>query len=150
MPISSVWPSGGALATKSVPILPPAPVRFSTITGWPSASASLGARMRAVKSAMPPGGRVAIIRSGLVGQACAGAAVGKSADAAMAASTINDFITRHSPGFADFLETDSRYADDICCRPLALRMAIKGRLHAGRALDRRRVRVLSRLHAGRD
>ena len=44
--ISSVSPVGSALATASVPILPPAPPRFSTTTGRPriSCSASISAR----------------------------------------------------------------------------------------------------------
>src|SRR6266568_4534243 len=63
----SVWPSGGALATKSVPMLPPEPVRFSTMTGWPSASPSRGASARAVKSVIPPGGKVTTSRIGLLG-----------------------------------------------------------------------------------
>ena len=54
-PISSVWPSGAALATVSSPIMPPAPGRLSTTTVSPSASCSLGAISRAVVSAPPPG-----------------------------------------------------------------------------------------------
>jgi len=48
---------GALFATKSVPMLPPEPVRFSTITGWPSASPRRGASARAVKSVIPPGER---------------------------------------------------------------------------------------------
>src|SRR5262245_52747972 len=36
-----------------VPVLP---TRFSTTTGWPSASESFGARIRATMSGPPPGG----------------------------------------------------------------------------------------------
>ena len=39
---SSVWPSGAALATASVPIIVLAPERFSTMTGWPSAFSKCG------------------------------------------------------------------------------------------------------------
>src|SRR5215471_10875713 len=47
-------PSGGVLATYAVPTRPPAPVRFSTITDWPSAVESSGAIMRAIWSGGPP------------------------------------------------------------------------------------------------
>src|SRR5260370_14592265 len=36
-----VYPSGGDFATASAATLPPAPGRFSTITGWPRDSLSL-------------------------------------------------------------------------------------------------------------
>ena len=36
MPINNVSPSAGDFATASAPMLPPAPVRFSTTKGWPS------------------------------------------------------------------------------------------------------------------
>ena len=44
--ISSVWPSAGALTTKSAAKLLPAPARFSTTIDWPSAlpSGSLSVR----------------------------------------------------------------------------------------------------------
>src|SRR6267378_1694223 len=64
---SSVCPSGALFATKSVPILPPEPVRFSTMTGCPSASPRRGASARAVKSVIPPGGKVTTSRIGFEG-----------------------------------------------------------------------------------
>ena len=51
----SVWPSGGAFATKSVPMLPLAPALFSTTTGWPHLSESFGAMTRARMSIPLPG-----------------------------------------------------------------------------------------------
>jgi hypothetical protein len=51
---SSVWPSGVPLATNDVPIMPPAPGRFSTITFWPRRSESRGAIMRPTTSVLPP------------------------------------------------------------------------------------------------
>src|SRR5580765_3095544 len=67
--ITSVYPSGGDLAARSEPIVPPAPGLFSTTTWVPSAALSLGARMREIVSAVPPGGKVAISRMApLVGQ----------------------------------------------------------------------------------
>jgi len=60
--ITSVYPSAGALAARSEPIVPPAPGLFSTTTCVPSAAESFGARMREMVSAVPPGGKVAIRR----------------------------------------------------------------------------------------
>ena len=35
--MTNVCPSGSALAAASMPIMPPAPVLFSTMQGWPKA-----------------------------------------------------------------------------------------------------------------
>ena len=51
----TVCPSGAALATISVPMMPFAPARLSTTKGLPSASVSGGARSRATTSVAPPG-----------------------------------------------------------------------------------------------
>jgi hypothetical protein len=51
---SSVWPSGAALATDSVPTVPPAPVRFSTTTFCLSRSCSFSATSRPIASTPPP------------------------------------------------------------------------------------------------
>src|SRR6267143_101208 len=56
MPRSSVCPSDGDFATSSPARLPLPPTRFSTTTGCPSASVSLGAIRRATMSGPPPGG----------------------------------------------------------------------------------------------
>ena len=48
--------SGGDVAARPIPMLPPAPPRLSTITCWPSAVESLSATMRAIESTPPPGG----------------------------------------------------------------------------------------------
>ncbi len=55
VPMSSVYPSGGLLATRSEPMLPPAPGRLSTTTDWPSDSVSLCAAARASMSVVPAG-----------------------------------------------------------------------------------------------
>ena len=52
--ISSVWPSGAARATTSVPMALPAPGRFSTTTGWRQVSNSAAASERARMSDGPP------------------------------------------------------------------------------------------------
>ena len=49
-----VWPSGSARATVSAATTPPAPGRFSIVTGWPSDWLSSAATMRAVRSPAPP------------------------------------------------------------------------------------------------
>ena len=49
------WPSGSDCATYLAPTRPPAPSRFSTITGWPYLACSLSARMRAMVSEALPG-----------------------------------------------------------------------------------------------
>ena len=53
-PISKVWPSAGARATKSVPMSEPAPVRFSTTTPCLSKSVRRTAKLRARMSVPPP------------------------------------------------------------------------------------------------
>ena len=63
---SRVWPSFSALATRSAPILPPAPVLFSTTTGWRMASCSFGPMRRARMSEVPPGANGTMILTGLV------------------------------------------------------------------------------------
>ncbi len=64
---SSVWPSGAALATAAVPVVPPAPGRFSTTIDWPSASASGSRNSRAMKSVEAPGGKGATMVIGRLG-----------------------------------------------------------------------------------
>ena len=60
-------PSGACFATYSEPMVPPAPPRFSTTTGCPSASESFCATGRPTTSRAPPGGNEMIIRTGRVG-----------------------------------------------------------------------------------
>ena len=70
-PISSVWPSGVALATCAAPKVAPAPGLFSTITGWPMAEESLVDTARASTSVVPPAGNGTTMVTVLVGQAWA-------------------------------------------------------------------------------
>src|SRR5882672_1616794 len=60
-----VVPSGAARATASAPIMPFAPPRFSTITGWRVAAVILGAMRRARMSVPLPGWKGTTILSGL-------------------------------------------------------------------------------------
>ena len=54
MVISNVWPSLAALATAWVPMLPPAPGRFSTTVPTDSFSPSFCATIRPTMSLVPP------------------------------------------------------------------------------------------------
>src|SRR5215475_9882645 len=71
--ISTVYPSGGLFIAASMPMVPPAPVRFSTTTCWPIVSDMRSPAARAIKSIAPPGASGTMIRTGLFGQsdACA-------------------------------------------------------------------------------
>ncbi len=82
---SSVWPSGRAFATKSAPIVPPAPGLFSTNTCSPMAVDSRAARIRAGTSANPPGDSGTTMRTGRFGQVCADAAEAAASSAAASA-----------------------------------------------------------------
>ena len=91
VPISIVSPSGALRTTVSTPTLPPAPVRFSTVTGWPSFSCIRSASTRATTSVAPPGGKGTTMRSGRVGaQAapCAAAIRGSSGEARAASARL--------------------------------------------------------------
>lgn len=63
-----VLPSGAAFAPAAVPIVPPAPARFSTMTGWPSLGPSSFASMRATVSVEPPAVNGTMIRMEWFGQ----------------------------------------------------------------------------------
>src|SRR3990167_4677861 len=63
-----VWPSGSARATVSAATTPPAPGRFSTVTGWPSDRLISAATMRAVRSPTPPAANGTTMRRVLLGK----------------------------------------------------------------------------------
>src|ERR1700687_2878826 len=54
-------------------MIPLAPARFSTTTGWPISTESRAATARDMTSVTPPGGKGTIILSGLAGYGCASA-----------------------------------------------------------------------------
>src|SRR6476469_2314691 len=62
-------------------MLPPAPGRLSMTTCWPSRSPSLGATMRTVASVEPPGGKVTMMRIGLLGHGAGAGACARPAAA---------------------------------------------------------------------
>ena len=77
-----VVPSGAALATASVPMLPLAPGLLSMTNGWPSFFCKWSAIRRATTSGVEPAPNGTTIFTGLVGQSCAaaGRAARKSAE----------------------------------------------------------------------
>src|SRR5439155_19084849 len=86
--IMMVWPSGSACsATYLAPTRPPAPSRFSTITGWPSVCVIFSARMRAMVSDAAPGVTPEMKRTVLLGNCCAWAAT-ESASASTASADL--------------------------------------------------------------
>ena len=87
VPISSVWPSGAALATSAAPLLPPAPGLLSTMKGWPNAFCSSGASARARMSVVPPAAKGTTMRTGLLGQAWADANIGQAGTVATRRAT---------------------------------------------------------------
>ena len=92
LPMQSVWPSGGDLATDSEPTTPPAPVRLSTTTGWPSSSDILGATRRVMMSVEVPAPKGTTTRTGRFGKAAApavGWAMARRPPAAAAAPPSN-------------------------------------------------------------
>src|SRR4051812_16014977 len=83
----SVYPSGAALATMSLPIVPPAPGLLSTTTGWPSAFDNACIAIRPVASVPPPGGNATMQRIGRVGHASLARTIEGKASAAAVACT---------------------------------------------------------------
>ncbi|MNT64360.1 hypothetical protein D3C72_2022530 [compost metagenome] len=57
------------------PMLPPAPARLSTMTDWPSSVVSAWPMMRARMSVVPPAAKGTTMVTGLLGKACAIAAL---------------------------------------------------------------------------
>ena len=87
---AKVCPSAVALATRSVPRLPPAPARLSTTTGWPSLSLSRCAISLATASVLPPAGKGTTRVMVLLGQSEAKA--GRAARQAAAISAMRLFM----------------------------------------------------------
>src|SRR5262249_29544648 len=56
-PIMIVYPSGVACAPRVVPVVPPAPVTFSTTICWPSERDMVSPPMRATTWVGPPGAK---------------------------------------------------------------------------------------------
>src|SRR5258705_5528251 len=91
--ISSVWPSGGAFATNSVAIVPPAPGRFSTMNDCPSESVRRCANRRATTSMPPPAAKPTRMRTVFAGYA---GPAGACAQTAPASDKVKPSATPHS------------------------------------------------------
>src|SRR5436190_18840557 len=70
-PRITVVPSGAACAARTTPMLAPAPVTLSMITGWPSDTRMRSERMRASVSVGPPAGNGTMMVSGRDGKGSA-------------------------------------------------------------------------------
>src|SRR5258708_15239465 len=77
-------------------MLPAAPGRLSTITGWPHFSASFSATMRGIRSALPPAGNGTTMRTGFAGHSCAWAAVASMTAAAARSLMLSTEPPHHS------------------------------------------------------
>src|SRR6266850_6931668 len=73
-PMLTMWPSGAARTTRPTPMLPPAPVTFSTTTVCPRLFVIRSAMMRAIVSVGPPAENGTTIATGRAGKLCADAA----------------------------------------------------------------------------
>src|SRR5437868_1054646 len=72
--MAMVEPSAGAFTSAAVPVMLPAPGRFSITSGWPSALESDGPTARVTASMPAPGDEVTMMRSGFPDCAAAHAA----------------------------------------------------------------------------
>jgi len=63
LPIRMVWPSPLLRATSAVPMVPPAPERFSTTTDWPQSGCKCAASSRPITSVEPPAAAGTMIRT---------------------------------------------------------------------------------------
>src|SRR4051794_30597165 len=90
LPIRMVWPSPFCRATSAVPMVPPAPERFSTTADCPQFACRCAANSRPITSVLPPAAAGTISRTVSVGRQSARLARGRIAAAetpAAAAST---------------------------------------------------------------
>src|SRR5258708_8804049 len=106
-PSTRVGPSGALLATCSVPMLPEAPGRFSTTTGWPRRAPSRSATVRALVSVTPPAAKGTTSRTGRDGKARPEPAKGSCAKAAWAATSARTAVSTIDPG--------TSFSSDGCC-----------------------------------
>ena len=74
---ANVYPSAGDFATTSVPMVPPEPGRFSTMTRLPASALMVSASRRAIVSPVPPAASGTMILIGFDGYSstCASAGV---------------------------------------------------------------------------
>src|SRR3954470_2627392 len=113
--IRMVEPSGGDLATRSAPRLPPAPGLLSTITGWRNASCSLLPTSRASTSTAPPAANGTMMRTGLFGKLCADTgSADKPKTTARAQISVSGRIPYSPKNSLLILRRDIRFLHDFC------------------------------------
>src|SRR5262245_36951060 len=95
-----VDPSASPLATDAAAIMPPAPSRFSTITGWPRFACNRSVSARATVSEALPGVVPEIRRMDLVPNVCAAPVLAASSTATRHDRKTPCFIAPSSVGVA--------------------------------------------------
>src|SRR5688572_18073732 len=143
--ISSVVPSGLAALTLSLPMRPPAPALFSTMTGWPSASRILSATRRDRMSLVAPAGKPTTI---VTVPCCAATEVARAVKAKIASSrnTIPPPEGRFAPMVASNGMTPPYRADHVgsLLRPPGLSEARKKKIGDWKELQNRSIREVIR------
>src|SRR5712672_2669736 len=99
--MSIVYPSGMALATRSVPMIPFAPDRLSMMTGLPKDSESFWVITRPKMSAGPPAGNGTTSLIGLVGYDCANAPLLHNPEISNALIANTACTNRYAPPLSD-------------------------------------------------
>src|SRR5512139_3371971 len=112
--MSSVYPSGAALAARSAPTTPPPPGRLSMTIGFLKTSVRLVPIMRDRMSVVPPGNPTEMNRIGRSGYSAAAHVVADSAAAAAARLTVRRRRAGRCHGLGD--QPDEREA---LCRRLS-------------------------------
>src|SRR5450756_1355921 len=98
LPIRMAWPSPFWRATSAVPMVPPAPDRFSTIAGLPHTACRCCARKRPITSVEPPVAAGTMMRTVSVGRHSAAARPRRgSADAADSTAAADSTRRRENP-----------------------------------------------------
>src|SRR3954465_7436397 len=80
-PMLTMYAAGAARTTRLTPMLPPAPVTFSTTTVWPRLFVIRSAMIRAIVSVGPPAENGTTTVTGRTGKFCADAALQQKAAA---------------------------------------------------------------------
>src|SRR6185503_11456664 len=103
-------------------MLPAAPGRLSTITGWPHFSESFSATMRGRRSALPPAGNGTTMRTGFAGHSCAWPAVVRIAAATAAKNLMRSTEAPHRSYAHHVVDVDAvlgpRTADLLVALPV--------------------------------
>src|SRR5260221_8829700 len=142
-----VWPSGGAFATASRPIAPPAPPRFSTMNGWCHFACMRGASVRAMRSGVVAGVWPRTKRTGRFEMPCAHPAAGLASAARISRRRGSLMCCIYPPSFW-LVDAGARGADDA--GPLlALGPDVRGGLFARAAAGHQSVVRHACFHLGR-